>query len=207
MVDGEWAGTASRLLASPTGYIGQLDGGTPDLTIDWFTGLLEYRRTDAGWELLDAAGDLVATLSIDGAPTPNPSASDTYAQAPVVTEEGRAALGEGPEPLPASVTPARAQDLPGRWVPAGATYASAPFVVVEDDGTWSGSDGCNGGRGRWAVLDGGRLLTTSGSTTLIGCEGAPVPAWVGWAEHAGFDGEVLVLFGPDGTEAGRLQRG
>jgi hypothetical protein len=51
------------------------------------------------------------------------------------------------------------------------------------------------------------MVTTAGPSTLIGCEGAPVPTWLGQATSAGFDRGWLLLFGLDGNEVGRLDRG
>ncbi|HEY8721416.1 hypothetical protein [Pengzhenrongella sp.] len=61
-------------------------------------------------------------------------------------------------------------------------------------------------KGRWAVDDHGRLLTTSGFSTEIGCAGAPVPSWVATARRAASDGDRLVLLGQDGADLGRLTR-
>ncbi len=54
--------------------------------------------------------------------------------------------------------------------------------------------------------DHGRLLTTSGFSTEIGCAGAPVPSWVATARRAASDGDRLVLLGQDGADLGRLTR-
>ncbi|MGO1279418.1 MAG: hypothetical protein ACTMIB_11995, partial [Cellulosimicrobium funkei] len=54
----------------------------------------------------------------------------------------------------------------GRWEPA-ARSSTDPHVVFREDGTWSGSDGCNGGGGAWALDDGGRLV-------LVGPDGTEI---------------------------------
>jgi hypothetical protein len=114
-----------------------------------------------------------------------------------------------PEPpvLPAGTVPATAADLAGRWVPAGLTVPTDPHVLFRPDGSWSGSDGCNGNRGRWAVNGRGGFLATSGMSTMMFCEGAPVPAWLAAARRAGMDAGRLRLFAGDGDELGVLEPG
>lgn len=92
-------------------------------------------------------------------------------------------------------------------MPVAHAIATDPHVVFERDGSWTGSDGCNGGSGRWVVDPDGAFLATAGAQTLIGCEGAFVPGWVATARTAGLDGQWLKLFDATGTEIARLQRG
>jgi hypothetical protein len=56
------------------------------------------------------------------------------------------------------------------------------------------------------VAEDGWFVATSGPSTLIGCEGAPIPGIVGAAYRAGFDGKTLVLLDQAGAELGRLTR-
>jgi len=173
-------------------------------TAEWLTDARAYRASDGGWELLDASGERLARLTVDGAPEPIPNALPEYAQAPEVTDDVRAAFA-GPAPLPAVFSAATAGELVGRWEPAG-TGAHGSFVELSADGTWTGSDGCNDAGGAWGVDDGGLLLATSGITTAIGCDGVAVTYWLSAAARAAFDGGVLVLLDVDGAELGRLSR-
>jgi heat shock protein HslJ len=92
--------------------------------------------------------------------------------------------------------PATESDLVGSWV-TGETYATAPnepYLTFSDDGSWKGSDGCNGGAGSWSVgADGAITATASGFSTLIGCEGAPLPKYLTSSRAAYLDGDSLVL--------------
>lgn len=203
-VDGGWDASENVLVATAWGHVGE-DAGPGSVEVDWLTGAHTFRLTEDGWQVL-ADGEPVATMRVDGAPDPIASASDTYAQAPEVDDDVRDAL-RVPEPLPEGLAPATTADLTGRWVPAGATYATDPHVVLREDGSWTASDGCNAGAGHWAVQEGGRLVGTAGPSTAIGCEGAPVGAWVGAASLVGLDGEELVLLDRDATELGRLAPG
>lgn len=206
MMDGSWTADGRTILALASGYSGTSPSEVETMSAPWLLGAHRYRAADEGWEVLDDDGDVLATLSVDGAPEPIDTAAGWYAEPPEVTDETRAALAP-PEPLPAGLVAADAEDLLGRWVPAGESLPTDPHVVVDDDGTWQGSDGCNGVGGRWAVGDDGRLLTVEGPMTLIGCEGAAVGSWMGSAAHAGLDGDELVLVDAHGEELGRLSRG
>ncbi|MCM3662145.1 META domain-containing protein [Georgenia satyanarayanai] len=201
VLSGSWTADGRTILAAVDGFSGQ---PVDDISPDWLVGAHAYRVTGDGWQLEDDDGAVVATLAVDGAPEPVDTMAEWYAEPPAVTDDVRAALAV-PE-LPDGARTASAEHLLGRWVPAGPPVETDPYVVFEDDGTWGGSDGCNGQGGRWTVSE-GRLLALSGPMTLIGCPGAPVGAWVGGASHAVVDGAELVLLGPDGAELGRLVRG
>lgn len=67
-----------------------------------------------------------------------------------------------------------------------------------------GSDGCNGKGGGFLLGQEGRLLTTSGNTTLIGCESSPVASWVDGASRAGLLGDLLVFYDAKARELGRV---
>lgn len=198
--DGNWDASETHLVATTWGHVGE-DHGV--LGAEWLDGTHAVRRTEDGWQLLTDDGEPIATMTVDGAPEPIGSASDDYAQPPELTDDAREAL-RPPEPLPEDLEPATTADLTGRWVPADTSYATDPHVILHDDGSWGGSDGCNGVGGGWAVPEDGRLLSTAGPMTAIGCEGAPVGWWLAGASLAGLDGDVLVLLDRDGTELGRL---
>jgi hypothetical protein len=203
MISGSWKATDTLMLASGFGASGSCVTGSTLPTVGWIESIADYRAVDGGWELTDARGTAVATLTIDGAPAPRSDSAEFYTQPPAITAETRAALA-APAPLPSALAPAA--DIAGRWVPASFRGATDPHVVFEADGTWEGSDGCNGGAGRW-VVDGPFLLATSGVSTLIGCDGVAVPYWVSGARLVGADGDQLVLLDAAGVELGRLVRG
>jgi heat shock protein HslJ len=206
IIDGEWRATDSLFLASVGGSSGScvVDGAIPE--IPWLEAVTGYEAAGAGWVLTGADGAVLASLSIDGKPEAIPTAADFFTEPPTVTPEARAALAR-PAPLPEGATPAAAADLTGRWVPASFSGATDPHVVFEADGSWSGSDGCNGNSGRWAADGTGDLLATSGMSTLMACEGAPVPSWLAQVRLATLDDGGLRLLDGDAEELGRLERG
>jgi len=206
MISGSWAASGTLFLGAVTSASDTCATGDAMPTIDWLDAASSYRRTTTGFALQDRDGHDVATLTVDGAPKPIDTVDVSYTQPPVVTEAVRQAF-QPPKALPSRLTPATAATLTGTWVPATGAMPMNPHVTFEANGTSSGTDGCNSFSDRWVIGDGGRLLTTSGVSSLIGCDGAPIPEWVAVAQRAAFDGATLVLLGRDGHEEGRLARG
>ncbi|MFJ4108248.1 META domain-containing protein [Oerskovia enterophila] len=205
-VEGGWQAAGRAFVASDpySALAACAVEGIPE--VPWLRAAVAYESEGVGgWRLLDAAGDVVAGLRVDGAPEPVPDAAELYARAPEVTDEVRAALA-GPVPLPDGLEPVTGQDLIGRWEPTRGS-STDPHVVFHDDGTWTGFDGCNGAGGSWAVDVDGRLLSTAGPQTMIACDGDAVPGDVARAARAGMVDGRLVLVDPDGTEITRLARG
>jgi heat shock protein HslJ len=210
---GEWRASGDAFLAGVSGSSGgascldDRETGGPTDFLEWLYAARSFRPVPgaAGAELLDADGRTVAVLGVDGAPPSNPHLTDDYLVAPEVTPEVEARFVT-PAPLAPGAAPATVADLVGRWEPDVSSAADPPFVSFDDDGTWIGSDGCNGARGRWALGDGGLLLATSGPSTLIACQGAAVPYWVSGASRAGIVDSRLVLVDSLGDRLGELRR-
>lgn len=195
---GAWHAGDGAFVAEVNSAEGAPDGTAGDLSTPAWLAAAE-RVENAGVEVLlrDAQGTVTARLSpTDGA-----------------RPDTAGVLGD-PVPLPSGLIPADRQKLLGRWVPAGGPGAAAagsgpatPSVTLVGDGSYSGSDGCNGASGRWTSGAGGLILATGGPMTLIACvNSAAVPGWLAGAGRAGFDGEELVLIDTNGAELGRLVR-
>jgi heat shock protein HslJ len=109
------------------------------------------------------------------------------AQAPGSAERSSGAAPANPAPasgVPA--TPATAEQLVGTWVvdsPFGGA-PKPPYLTIRPDGSWAGSDGCNGVRGTWAVNGAGVLTVEAGPSTLMACDGKPLPALFAGATSA-----------------------
>ena len=206
MISGEWRATDDLFLASVSAAGGDCvtDGSIP--AVAWLESVSGYRATGDGWVLTGTDGTTIATLTLDGASGQIPAAVESDTEPPPITAHVRAALAR-PAPLPAGSTPATADDLAGRWVPASLDGPTDPHVLFTADGSWTGSDGCNGNQGRWAANGTGDLLATSGMSTMMFCEGAPVPSWLAQARLAVIDTGILRLLDVNGTELGRLERG
>ncbi|TFB50296.1 META domain-containing protein [Cryobacterium tagatosivorans] len=105
------------------------------------------------------------------------------------------ATGAGPAEPPSSATAGPApEDLVGTWV-VDERFAVQlqPFLTIAADGTWAGSDGCNGVRGTWELGAGGAITTTAGPHTLIYCDGKDLPTLFADAKKVAVTGDTLVL--------------
>ena len=74
-----------------------------------------------------------------------------------------------------------------------ATYRDRPVVRFDDDGTWSGSDGCNGLTGTWRVSDDGTFVADSGFQSLVGCHNVDYAAILNAAARVEIDGDRLIF--------------
>jgi hypothetical protein len=208
---GSWRASGTAFIADIWGEsagsacLGDAETRAAAPSLDWLYVASRLRITADGAELLDRDGDTVAVLSVDGAPPSNPNMTDDYLERPERTDADATRLA-APAPLPNGIVPAATSDLTGRWEPEGSFAPETPFAEFHPDGTWSGSDGCNGGGGRWSLGDGGVLLATSGVSTLIGCDGLAVPSLVATTGRAGIVDGKLVLVDASGVELQTLAR-
>jgi heat shock protein HslJ len=86
---------------------------------------------------------------------------------------------------PAPASGATAEQLVGTWV-VDTTFdaPNQPYLTIRPDGSWAGSDGCNAVRGTWDVSGDGTLTVEAGPSTLMACEGKPLPALFAGATSA-----------------------
>ncbi len=213
VVFGSFRASGSLLIANPDAQHGWPECTMPEgpPMVPWLTSVTGFAEAEGGYELLDADGEAVATLTVDGEPPETPGLDSAIREAPEVTAEVEA-LFAPPPALPAGLQPVA--ELVGRWLPVvpqasgdeAERPTTEPFVEFAGDGTWTGSDGCNGHGGRWAATQEGNLIATAGPSTLIFCEGAPVGTWMSAAALAGLSDEELVLLDNTGAEVGRLAR-
>lgn len=207
---GSWAaGRDGLFVAHLTGGSGSCYRG-PDDVPGWLREAAGHRAVDRDRVLVDGAGRAVARLVPGGRPEVGADTAPSEGEPPVVTAELRARLGAAPAPLPAGLRPAAPTELARRWLPVrgpGASSPEPPHAQLRPDGSWTGSDGCNGQGGRWVAGAGGSFLAVAGAQTLIGCDGVNVGGWLSDAGRAGFDGDQLVLLDRAGKELGRLRAG
>ncbi|MFG1923131.1 META domain-containing protein [Cryptosporangium sp. NPDC048952] len=196
---GSWA-------ASQDLFIGDVHGGSAPcgspVTPGWLQAANGYRSSGENLEFLDRSGELVARLISGGTPKVGPNVAASEADPPVITAKDRTELARVPR-RPATLTPVESTAIVGRWAPA--TPAGKAFVEFTNDGTWTGSDGCNAHGGRWAATP-TSMLATTGMSTLIGCDGPPVARWLSHTAIAGLDDDALVLLDATGAELTRLTR-
>lgn len=90
-------------------------------------------------------------------------------------------------------------DAVGTWQ----SPVAGAFLEIHDDGTFGGSDGCNGFGGDYTVGD-GVLELQPGFTTQMFCE--DVDTWLSQTASVGVAGDTLVAYDADGEELGQLTR-
>ena len=117
MIQGAWQATETRFLASVHGASGDcvVDGTVP--RAEWLDAVTGYRAAGAGWELTDVSDAVVATLAVDGAPEPIPTAATFYAEPPVITDNTRQLMRQAGA-APARVEPGHGGGT-GREVDSG----------------------------------------------------------------------------------------
>ncbi|GLY28799.1 META domain-containing protein [Kineosporia sp. NBRC 101731] len=98
-------------------------------------------------------------------------------------------------------------DIPS-YVPPGFDADSFPEATVtfKDDGTWTGSDGCNGQGGDYEITaDGAFSAGEPGPSTRMGCANVPNATVLHSSTKAAVENGMLVL-SANGTTTGRYLR-
>jgi hypothetical protein len=81
-----------------------------------------------------------------------------------------------------------------------------PVIVFKADGTWSGSDGCNGLQGTYSIGQRGAFSATVGPQHMIGCDNVPHTGVLAAAKRVAINGDTLEFFGADGTRLASYAR-
>ena len=173
----------------------------PDLTVRATTGARRaQRRTGvavgtavAGVAVIAAAG--FALRGGSGASLPEPAASP----APAVSS---------------TAAVASAQSISGTWRPTKldgyTTMKSArpedPTLTFNPDGTWTGSDGCNGIGGTFTIGQRGEFTSKADGQRLIECANVPHTAALNVAKRVAVDSKTLQFYAGDGREVASYAR-
>jgi heat shock protein HslJ len=70
-------------------------------------------------------------------------------------------------------------------------------LTFRDDGTWTGSDGCNGQTGDYSIAADGQLKADANPQTLIACPGAHINAALETSDHISVNADGLTLYNGD----------
>jgi heat shock protein HslJ len=192
-LEDELRGTLERAAAS----VPQTTGLTERAT----TGARRARRRT--WAVSGVAAVAVAAVAVVGFGLAGPN-------------KPAGPVAGGHAPASATPTPQRptAQSVSGTWRPlqiAGVTSLQTsrpddPVLVLRPDGTWSGSDGCNGLQGTYRIGQRGEFSATVGPQHLIGCDNVPHTGVLAAAKRVAVDGDTIQFFGVDGRELARYGR-
>ena len=94
-------------------------------------------------------------------------------------------------------------DPVGTWGDTADT--TAPSLDLADDGTFSGTDGCNQLNGSWTVDEADHVQFEDVSSTMMACE--DVDTWLAGLTEATIADDTMTVLGQDGTEIGALEQG
>ena|SRR5690349_7839629 len=147
-----------------------------------------------------------ACVLLAGCSEPVPGGGSGATPATTPSTSGKPAASAAPASAPAR------QALLGRWTAVATASQGAgggwkvPYVEFLEDGTWRGSDGCNGQSGSWSLSPARGFEASQGVQTLIGCANVNVGGWLDDARTVQIDGDLLVLRDAEGAETGRLRR-
>ncbi|CAM5427002.1 META domain-containing protein [Leifsonia shinshuensis] len=90
--------------------------------------------------------------------------------------------------------------LVGTW---GSTAAQQPNLTIQNDGAFSGTDGCNRLSGKGTV-DGDTITFGPIASTMMACQG--VDEWLAKASSGTAKGSTLVVYDINGNEIGKLDK-
>lgn len=116
-----------------------------------------------------------------------------------------------PTPTPPVVS---AQSVSGTWRPlqiAGfkaqkQSWPDDPVLVFKANGTWTGSDGCNGLQGTFSIGEHGAFTAVAGGQHMIGCDNVPNTGVLTAAKRVAIAGDTLQFFGADGARLASYAR-
>jgi len=169
------------------------------------TGAQQARRRT--WMISGAAAVAVAAVAVAGFAL---TGGNTSEQPPV-------AAGGAPQstaPATAAVQPLSAKTLAGTWRAVQITGTKSlksarpddPVLVFKADGTWSGSDGCNGLQGTFTIGQRGEFAAKIGPQHLIGCDNVPHTGVLQSAKRIEVSEDTLTFAAADGKELARYAR-
>ena len=82
---------------------------------------------------------------------------------------------------------------------------TAPSLDLADDGSFSGTDGCNQLNGSWTVDEADHVQFEDVASTMMACE--DVDTWLAGLTEATVADDTMTVLGQDGNEIGTLERG
>ncbi|MFG1620655.1 META domain-containing protein [Kribbella sp. NPDC049227] len=175
------------------------------------TGLTERATTGARqaqrrtWIASGAAAVAVAAIAVVGF---NLAGKDAPSQSPVAAGTTSATPSAK---VQSQLSP---QSVAGTWRPVEmdglktlkAARPEDPVLVLLPDGTWNGSDGCNGLQGTYTIGQRGEFTATVGPQRMVGCENVPHTGVLKTARRVALDADTLRFFAADGRQLASYAR-
>ncbi len=167
--------------------------------------LIDRSRRRQRARAVAAAGAIAAVvaISVAGVTLPQSDGRDD----PLAPAPSTHPAEQPQEPVRKELTMSKKQLVGPRWTPqAGGPYGTTDaFLQFHSDGTYTGSDGCNGQLGRYWLTRGGHVHATLGPQTRIGCASVPVGSLLARADRLVRQGPLLVLIAQNGETLLRLR--
>lgn len=174
-----------------------------DLTERATTGARRAQRRT--WIVSGTAAVAVAAVAVVGFGLAG--SQNTPVQPPVA--------GSSQPATPTPTPPVSAQTVSGTWRPlqiAGfkamkqQSWPDDPVLVFKANGTWTGSDGCNGLQGTFSIGEHGAFTAAAGGQHMIGCDNVPNTGVLTAAKRVAIADNTLQFFGADGARLASYAR-
>ena len=94
------------------------------------------------------------------------------------------------------------EDPTGTW--GDTSDMTAPSLELEDDGSFTGTDGCNQLTGSWTIDEADHVQFEDVASTRMACE--DVDTWLVDLSQATISDDTMTVLGTDGSEIGTLER-
>lgn len=94
------------------------------------------------------------------------------------------------------------EDAVGTW--GDSSDETSPYLVLDDDGSFTGSDGCNTLTGSWSIDEADQVEFEDVASTMKACE--DVDDWLAGLDVANVSDDTMTVLGQDGAEIGQLER-
>jgi heat shock protein HslJ len=94
------------------------------------------------------------------------------------------------------------EDPVGTW--GDSSSDTSPYLELDDDGSFNGSDGCNTISGSWSIDEADQVEFEDVSSTMKACE--DVDDWLAGLDAATISDDTMTVLGQDGSDIGQLKR-
>lgn len=177
---------------------------TPELVSRASSGARRQQRRT--WAASGVAAAAVVVLAVVG--------FSLRSSGPAVTPAPAASRPTQASPTTSTTSAPTMQTLSGSWRPVKldgfaslkSARADDPILTFSPDGTWSGSDGCNGISGTFTLGQRGEFTSRSNGQRLAGCDNVPNTAVLAAARRVSSDQTTLRFFAGDGRQVATYAR-
>jgi heat shock protein HslJ len=177
---------------------------TPELVFHASSGARRQQRRT--WAASGVAAAAVVVLAVVG--------FSLRSNGPAVPPDPAAGRSAQATPTTGTTSAPTMRVLSGSWRPVRldgfvslkAARPEDPILTFSPDGTWSGSDGCNGISGTFTLGQRGEFTSRSNGQRLAGCDNVPNTAVLAAAKRVSADQTTLRFFAADGRQVATYAR-